>query len=406
MSRQNIKQPILRWLSKGENAKIPVEKAYKLFTKETGLEVRDKAFFDYHKHYNAGAMKPKPIVPGRTNIERPEPTLSLDDIKINVYNTDTARKKKELPDGIFEPYKTDTAVDIILSKPGGVMKGTTIIMDGPAGVGKSTVSYSIQKNLKKKYPKANMICINSEMGKLDLQFERQEKEWMKYVDFFLLGDADNIPNIEVDRDPYEYARLMLSKIFSMGYDIILIDSWEDVIDKLVSFCNMTRKGAESFLLALCKSANEGENDKGVYTAIIAINQVTKDGVFVGSNKINHGTTCMLHLRFDERGERYGETSKNRRGGETVNKRMYYKLDEKGEVVWDEAEFKAMQERSKSLVGEKERMQSAAENFNKIFGRPEGDETIGGKLKKGRGGRSSVNATGDLINEESDDDEDE
>lgn len=394
--RTNIKQPILTWLDTDGNAKLSLEKGIKKFIKDTGMvDVRPQAFNDYHKHY-ANGMRPKPM--SLNPAQRPEVEASLDDIEINIFNTDDKKRKNKPDKDVFVPFKTGKPIDIILSEPGGVMKGTTFVLDGEAGVGKSTVAYDIQQTIHVNYPGLKVVCVNSEMKVIDLDYERRKKEWMKNVDFFLLRDKRNVPHLEEGRDVYEYMKLLLKKVFTSGYDIILVDSIEDIIDKLKDYCNMSRGEAESFLLGLFDAANEGDDNKGVKSAIIAINQVTKGGVFVGSNKLKHNTTGFMHLRFDDRGERFAEFSKHRRNGAVVNKKMYFTMNEKGEVIWDEAEFKAMAERSKMLKDEKFRLKEGAANFNKIFARPEGDETIGGKLKKG----STVSVDGEF---EMDDEED-
>lgn len=396
--RTNIKQPILTWLDTDGNAKLSPEKGIKKFIKDTGMvDVRPQAFNDYHKHY-ANGMRPKPMSMNPT--QRPEVAASLDDVQINIFNTDDKKRKNKPAKDIFTPYQTKKPVDIILSEPGGVMKGTTFILDGEAGVGKSTVAYDIQQMIHVNYPNAKVICVQSEMKVIDLDYERLKKGWMKNVDFFLLRDKRNVPNLEEGRDIYEYMKLLLEKVFTAGYDFILVDSIEDIIDKLKDYCNMSRGEAESFLLGLFDGANEGDDNKGVKSAIIAINQVTKGGVFVGSNKLKHNTTGFMHLRFDDRGERYAEFSKHRRNGGVVNKKMYFTLNEKGEVVWDEAEFKAMQERSKMLTDEKSRLKDSANNFSKLFARPEGDETVGGRIKSS----ATVDAEGEFEMDEDDNDE--
>ena len=62
-----------------------------------------------------------------------------------------------------------------------------------------------------------------------------------------------------------------------------------------------------------------------------IQQVTKGGTFVGSNKIKHMTTAMGHLKFDSDGQRFFHFSKNRRGGS--GNKLFFNLNSKNKVNW-------------------------------------------------------------------------
>ena len=81
--------------------------------------------------------------------------------------------------------------------------------------------------------------------------------------------------------------------------------------------------------------NLGENDRKVNTAFLVIQQVTKGGVFVGSNRLKHNTTGMLEIRYDKdiEGASYLMFTKNRRG--QTNKKLYYSLKETGDVGYYE-----------------------------------------------------------------------
>ena len=76
--------------------------------------------------------------------------------------------------------------------------------------------------------------------------------------------------------------------------------------------------------------NQGNNDDKINSTFLIIQQVTKGGVFVGSNKIKHMTTAMGHLKFDD-GGRYLHFSKNRRGGN--GNKLYFNLDTHNKVQW-------------------------------------------------------------------------
>ena len=62
-----------------------------------------------------------------------------------------------------------------------------------------------------------------------------------------------------------------------------------------------------------------------------IQQVTKGGTFVGSNKLKHMVSSMAHMRMSDEG-RYLHFSKNRRGG-NANKIFFSVSGGDGRVEW-------------------------------------------------------------------------
>ncbi len=51
-------------------------------------------------------------------------------------------------DSLFQPMKTNSEVDVILSTEGGVMPGTNMVLVGGPGSGKSTVVLDMLSNFK------------------------------------------------------------------------------------------------------------------------------------------------------------------------------------------------------------------------------------------------------------------
>jgi predicted ATP-dependent serine protease len=68
--------------------------------------------------------------------------------------------------------------------------------------------------------------------------------------------------------------------------------------------------------------------------IFAIQHMTKSGTYVGGTYLKHATTAMMEIRKDDMSRRYVSFSKNRRGGSSVDQRLYYKL-ENGSVIWSD-----------------------------------------------------------------------
>ena len=119
--------------------------------------------------------------------------------------------------------------------------------------------------------------------------------------------------------------------------------------------------AESWLTGMMIDAAEKSG-----CAVLAIQHMTKGGTYVGSTYLKHATTSMMEIRFDLSGQRYLEFSKNRRGGSGVNKRLYYTLNEKGEVVYDVDRFRETEDMMKIEGNESIRQHDMTKKFEEIF----------------------------------------
>jgi predicted ATP-dependent serine protease len=87
-----------------------------------------------------------------------------------------------------------------------------------------------------------------------------------------------------------------------------------------------RKTAESWLVENCTKQNKGKNKENKFTSFLLIQQVTKAGEFVGSNKLKHMTDATLEMRREaerEGGGTYLEFTKNRNGN--VAQRLSFNL---------------------------------------------------------------------------------
>jgi hypothetical protein len=113
--------------------------------------------------------------------------------------------------------------------------------------------------------------------------------------------------------------------------------------------------------------NKGNNQEKRYTSFLAIQQVTKGGNFVGSNKLKHNTTGMIELRYSSEfsGDRYAKVTKNRRGFKY--EKIYFSLDGNESVEYDQKRIERDLEIKERLNREKEILLTEEEKFNKIFG---------------------------------------
>ena len=88
---------------------------------------------------------------------------------------------------------------------------------------------------------------------------------------------------------------MLTGVLDQGWDIVAIDSFYELQGIVKEEENITQKKAESMLLSLIKQQNKAQNSRSVNTTFLTIQQVTKNGAFIGSNRLKHAITAMLEL---------------------------------------------------------------------------------------------------------------
>ena len=219
--------------------------------------------------------------------------------------------------GLFTPMRTKTRIDEFFSSDKGVMPGTNVVITGDPGVGKTTVLLDILADLQQNGKKC--LFISGEMNAIDMVGYVRRYPKFGQLDILFMGDY-----AEVNPD------VVLKTALKEGYDCVLIDSLAEISDNYVDYFGGTGKSNTNRILQLMDDHNQGNNDGNKNTCFLVIQQVTKGGVFVGSNKIKHMTTAMGHLKFDE-GGRYFHFSKNRRGGN--GNKIYFNLNTHNKVSW-------------------------------------------------------------------------
>jgi len=255
---------------------------------------------------------------------------------------------------LFEPIKTGKPIDTLLSTDGGFPRATNFMMVGDPGVGKSTVAMDILSDLQ--LSGASVLFISAEMDRIDLYGYVKRYPKFGTIDILFLGDY-------LDQNP----KLVVEHMLRKGYDAVLIDSFVEVQDTVKEANGMSTSGTEKWLIDLMRKNNDGQNDTKAYTSFLCIQQVTKGGNFVGSNKLKHNTTGMMEVRFEEDGTRYIVFTKNRRG--EVNKRMFFDLSATGDVKYDTARYDLDEAARHILQSEKDELQKQDEGFDKLFGMP-------------------------------------
>lgn len=214
----------------------------------------------------------------------------LDDLNIDPKMLESMSSNKEI-------------IDEFLSHEGGIPCATNIMTIGDPGVGKTTVLLEILSRINESDRKC--LFISGEMGR---------KQMYKYTQRFT--QFGGITTLFLS-DYLEYnTRDVIEQVLNQGWDLVLIDSVAEVLDGVRDDNSWDRKTAESWLVDLCVTNNKGENQDELYSSFLLIQQVTKGGEFVGSNKLKHMTDATLEIR--KRSERdgggtYMSFTKNRNG---------------------------------------------------------------------------------------------
>lgn len=280
--------------------------------------------------------------------------VSITEAPVRTRPLELVRMKDQNFDPIlFQPMKTGKPVDKLFTEDGGFPRATNYMIVGDPGVGKSTVTLDMLSDLAEGGNK--VLFISAEMTRIDLFGYVQRYPKFGNVDILFLGEY-------LDDNP----KTVIEEALQFGYDVVLIDSFAEVQEAIKETNRMTTSGSEKFLIDMMIGHNLANNDSKTHTAFLVIQQVTKGGVFVGSNKLKHNTTGMLEIRFDDNGQAsYLMFTKNRRG--SVNRKMYFSLKESGDVQYDDRRFHIDEGARDIFEQERAQIQSDDDAFNKMFG---------------------------------------
>jgi len=287
--------------------------------------------------------------PGQTGTGTAEPDEASSE---PVDATPTPIDDMEFPE--FKLHHTGTVVDKLdsdFSDEGGQYGGTVTICTGESGVGKSTVLIDKLAKYKKINPDIKLCYFSTEMTRNDLYFYRMKNPMIGQVPTVLSTDF-----MEGNR-----LKQAIIQIFEGDYDIILLDSYQDLMGTVKDLLGWSEGASTRFIIGLMIEAAEKRG-----TCIYAIQHLTKGGQYVGSTFLKHKTTAMMEFRFDSMGNRYVMYSKNRRGGSKQDQPLYYTLDAKGEIVYDAERFNDVIDSEKNAKMEAEKSKEFQNNFEKIM----------------------------------------
>ena len=235
----------------------------------------------------------------------------------SIINFDNIVRLKDLniDSKMLETMKSGLPIDMLLSTEGGIPCASNYMMIGDPGVGKTTVLLDILASVQNKGRRC--LFISGEMGR---------KQMFKYTERFKQFGTINTLFMA---DYLEYnTKDVIEQALNTGYDCVLIDSAAEIIDGVREDNNWDRKTAESWLVDICVKNNKGENILNKYSSFLVIQQVTKSGEFVGSNKLKHMFDAMGEMRKNsdrDGGGTYITFSKNRNGNAGI--KFGYELNE-------------------------------------------------------------------------------
>tara|TARA_R110000823_G_scaffold273279_1_gene392330 strand:+ start:676 stop:1473 length:798 start_codon:yes stop_codon:yes gene_type:complete len=201
-------------------------------------------------------------------------------------------------DELFKPMSTGTELDVIFSTEGGLMPGTNMMLAGGPGSGKSTIVLDVLSKLTKQG--LRVLFVSGEMDEIaHYKYCKRIPEFSCVKTLFLKNYSKNV------KETMEY-------VFDEGYDVIAIDSIAEVLEMYKDVYRTTESNAEFWFLNLQDKHKKGGNPKNYYTTFVNIQQMTKGGDFVGSNRLKHMVDAYCHVERSKDGlERSLFFSKNR-----------------------------------------------------------------------------------------------
>lgn len=260
---------------------------------------------------------------------------------------------------LFINYRTGTILDELLCSYQGLPKGVNYMVIGDPGVGKTTIILDLLANIQTKSPNAKILFVSAEMNEIDLAI---------YVERYPKFQDLNILFLETTFDNENKSWDVFQRVLAQGWDIVAIDSFYELQGIVKEEENVTMKKSESMLLSIIRQHNKADNERKVNTTFLTIQQVTKSGAFVGSNRLKHMITAMMELRLDNAkniySKRYVVFTKHRRGD--VGVKLYYDLSTTGDVFYDEETYQKDIRIKKAQSEVAEKIRSFAQKFDTMF----------------------------------------
>lgn len=340
MSKKDL---ILSYLSKVSTPASSCKEAYQLFLAETQIQVSYESFNDHYRAFNSGTSVFIPTTnPG--NLMEKETSYKL--YKIEDIQFD---------DSILIPIKSDSLLDTIVSFEGGIMPATITIVPGVSGVGKTTILLDYLGKVKRTNPDLRILFVSSEMNQIHL-FKYGKRIDFSNIDILVLGDCD---------ENLGGPTAILEKVFAEGWDLIVLDSLQDTINKIKDLDKISSGEAERFLLSKMDKTRKGDNDSHKYTSFFCTQHMTKGEVYAGSTNLKHMTDAMMEIKRDEWNpdDTFIEYSKNRDGA--IKRRLYFAFSSQS-IEYNIERFNKDTEAKKEMSEIKSLVVKQGNDFDAIF----------------------------------------
>lgn len=192
--------------------------------------------------------------------------------------------------------------DNFLSNDKGFIPGSSIMLTGDSGGGKSSICFWLQLMLK---------GFTSSFYSREMTASQIKKQMSR------LGAPDSTATI-ADKGSCPTLNEYIEELKIIKPQLIIIDSLQFIVKE--DYADMSEDAAAEFIIKEIRDFAERNN-----AALIVIGHVNKDGTFTGSNFIKHAFDAHLHLRYNKRlNERTLYWEKNRLG--SVEETIYYTFD--------------------------------------------------------------------------------
>ncbi len=257
---------------------------------------------------------------------------------------------------LFHPYKTGTALDLLLSTYLGVLKSFIYLLTGDPGSGKTTVVLDVLANLLIMNPDIRVLFISAEMNKFQLASYMARFQKFENIDILYVKPNDARDNWDA-----------ILAVLGTGYDVVAIDSVAEVENVISEELGLSEKRAENCLLSLIEKQAQGCNDRKVLTSFLLIQQMTKAGDFLGTNRLKHDVDGTVVLKCEDRNPyspRYITFTKHRGG--SVGERLYYDLSKGRDVVYDGERLERERKLQQLQAEDAQNIRNAADSFYSFF----------------------------------------
>lgn len=257
---------------------------------------------------------------------------------------------------LFQPYKTGTALDLLLSSYVGLLKSFIYLLTGDPGSGKSTVVLDTLANLLIMNPGIRVLFISAEMNKFQLASYMARFHKCENIEILYVKPNDARDNWDA-----------IVTVLSTGYDVVAIDSVAEVENVIAEEFGLSEKRAENRLLSLIEKQVQGYNDREVLTSFLLIQQMTKSGDFLGTNRLKHDVDGTVLLKCEDKNPyspRYITFTKHRGGN--VGERLYYDLASGGDIIYDGERLVRDRKFQKLHADDARKIREAADSFDYII----------------------------------------